>query len=167
MRDIKTREKSIGTIKTIDRASMLSHRVKQASVKAKDQAFGFRAEDERNESAYAEENTLNIAKSGAILFGDSAVKGFRKSRHIKGVIESKTKIEKVANHKGQIGTLEANDTFKEYGKEAKAVNNISTTSSDHYNKIPINTTKMPRKHIGSGIRPTNTAIKQAKMEKIY
>lgn len=62
MRDIKTREKYTGTIKTIDRASMLSHRMKQASIKAKDQARNYSQDNEHNEVSYAEENTLSIAE---------------------------------------------------------------------------------------------------------
>lgn len=160
MRDIKTREKSIGTIKTIDRASMLSHRMKQASVKAKDQAIEFRAEDERNESAYAEENTLSIAGSGAVLLKDSGVKGFRESGHIKGIVETKTKSAKKTSPNCKDGTLDAIDSKKDYGKDIRTAKESYTISNGYYGKSSINATRISRKHIKSGIKPTNSTIKQ-------
>ena len=172
MKDIKTREKSTGTIRMIDRASMLSYRMKQATLKAKNQTAGFRAEDERNESAYAEENTLSLAGSGAVLSRDAAVKGFKEARHVKGIIESRVQSAKGTSSKGQYGTLGneavALDSIKEYENNLKTDNIPTKTvkvsypiSNDSYGKIPINTTNVPIKHIKSGTKPTNEVIKQA------
>lgn len=161
MKDIKTREKSIGTIKTIDRASMLSYRMKQASVKAKGQVAGSRAEDERNESAYAEEKTLGLAESSAVLSKDAAVKGFRETRHAKGFIGSKVQSAKLPSPKCQNGTLETGDIGKEYSEYIKAGKGAYTIRNDYYDKNPLNTTKVAEKHIKSGRETTNKAIKQA------
>ena len=171
MKDIKTREKSTGTIRTIDRASMLSYRMKQAALKAKNQTAGFRNEDERNESAYAEENTLSLAGFGAVLSRDVAVKSFREARHVKGVIGSRDQSAKETSPKGQYGTLENEavtlDPTKEYGNHLKTGNiPIKTVkvsypiSNDNYSEIPINTTNTPRKYIKGGTKHTNEVIKQ-------
>ena len=167
MKDIKTREKSTGTIRTIDRASMLSYRMKQAALKAKDQTAGFRSEDERNESAYAEEHTLSLAGSGAVVSGDVAVKSFKESRHVKGVIGSRVQSAKATDPKCNFGS----DTFdyeKEYGNHpksdnipAKTVKVSSPIGNDDYGKIPVNTTNVSEKHVKSGMKPTNEIIKQA------
>ncbi len=172
MRDIKTREKSTGTVRTIDRASMLSYRMKQASVKAKNQAAGFRTEDERNEVAYAEEDILSLTGSGAVLSRDAAVKSFKEARHIKGAIGSRAKSEKESAPKSNYDTLESyaivGDSEKEYGKyikndklPTKTVKVSYPISNDNYGKTPINTTNVPGKHIKSEIKSTNEVIKQA------
>ena len=172
MKDIKTREKSIGTIRMIDRASMLSYSMKQATLKVKDQTAGFRAEDERNGSAYAEENTLSLAGSGAVLSKDAAVKSFKEAGHVKSVIGSRAQSAKATDSKCNFGTLKSDavtiDSEKEYinylktgSIPAKTVKVSSTISNDNYSIIPINTTKVPGKHIKSGTKPTNEAIKQA------
>ena len=171
MKDIKTREKSIGTIRTIDRASMLSYRMKQATLKVKDQTAGFRAEDERNESAYAEENTLSLTGSGAILSKDAAVKSFKEAGHVKSVIGSRAQSAKATDPKCNFGTLKSDavtfDTEKEYinylktsSIPAKTVKVSPTISNDNYSKIPINATNVSGKHIKSGMKPTNEVIKQ-------
>lgn len=167
MKDIKTREKSIGTIRTIDRASMLSYRMKQAALKAKDQTAGFRAEDERNESAYAEEHTLNLAGSGAVVSGDVTVKGFKEARRVNGVIGSRVQSAKATDPKCNFGSATF-DPEKEYENHLKTDNIPTKTvkvsspiSNDSYGKIPINTTNVPIKHIKSGTKPTNEVIKQA------
>ena len=167
MKDIKTREKSIGTIRTIDRASMLSYRMKQAALKAKDQTAGFRAEDERNESAYAEESTLNLAGSGAVLSKDAAVKSFKEAKHVKGVIGSRVQSAKATDPKCNFESVTLNPE-KEYENNLKSDNIPTKTvkvsspkSNDNYGKIPINTTNVPGKHIKSGTKPTNEVIKQA------
>ena len=168
MRDIKTREKSTGTVRTIDRASMLSYRMKQASVKAKNQTTGFRAEDERNESAYAEENTMGLVGSGAVLSNDAAVESFKEAKQVKSVIGSRAQSIKGTSPKGQYDTLETIDTEKEYGKYIKNDNIPTKTvkvsypiSNDNLVNTPINTTNMPGKYIKSGTKPTNEVIKQA------
>ena len=167
MKDIKTREKSICTIRTIDRASMLSYKMKQAALKAKDQTAGFRAEDERNESAYAEEHTLNLAGSGAVVSGDVAVKSFKEARHVKSVIGLRVQSAKATDPKCNFGPATF-DYEKEYGNHlktdnipTKTVKGSSPISNDNYGKIPINTTNMLGKHIKSGMKPTNEVIKRA------
>ena len=158
---IKTRERNTGTIRTIDRASMLLYRMKQASVKAKGQVTGSRVEDERNESAYAEEKTLGLTGSSVVLSKDAAIKGFRETRHLKGVIGSKVQKAKATSLKGQNGTLENGDIGKEYGEYIKAGKGTYTIRNDYYDKNPSNTTKAVEKHIKSGRETTNQVIKQA------
>ena len=166
MKDIKTREKSIGTVRTIDRASMLSYRMKQAALKAKNQTAGFRDEDERNESAYAEENTLSLAGSGAIVSGDVAVKGFKEARHAKDAIESIAQSAKTTDPKWNFrsDTFDPEKKYRNHLKSdnipTKIVKVSSPISNDNYGKTPINTTNAPGKHIESGTKPTNEAIKQ-------
>ena len=166
MKDIKTREKSIGTVRTIDRASMLSYRMKQAALKAKNQTAGLRDEDERNESAYAEENTLSLAGSGAIVSGDVAVKGFKEARHAKDAIESRAQSAKTTDPKWNFrsDTFDPEKKYRNHLKSdnipTKIVKVSSPISNDNYGKNPINTTNAPGKHIKSGTKPTNEAIKQ-------
>ena len=155
MKDIKTRKKSIGTIRMIDRASMLSYRMKQAALKAKDQTAGFRSEDERNESAYAEEHTLSLAGSGAVVSGDVAVKSFKESWHVKGVIGSRVQSAKATDPKCNFGSATF-DPEKEYENNLKTDNIPTKTvkvsypiSNGNYNKTPINTINVPGKHIKS------------------
>ncbi len=73
MRDIKTRESRAGSVKTIDRASMLSYRMKQATIRGKEQARSFTDYGDQNETAYAEENTFAIAED-AVYAGGSITK---------------------------------------------------------------------------------------------
>lgn len=172
MKDIKTREKSTVTVRTIDRASMLSYRMKQVSVKAKNQATGFRTDDERNESGYAEENTLSLAVSGTVLSGDAAVKSFKEAKHVKGIIGTKTQSTKASDPKCNYDTTDADfivgDSEKEYGKYIKSDNILTkpvkasySKSYENYGKISINTTNAPGKHRNSGAKPTNEVKKQA------
>ena len=105
MRDIKTREKYTGTIKTIDRASMLSHRMKQASIKAKDQAKNYSQDNEHNEVSYAEENTLSIAE-GAVVTTEQIVRVGKDS-----VIKSA----KTSQNRNEIARM-ARDTYQ-FGNE--------------------------------------------------
>ena len=142
--------------------------MKQASVKAKNQTTGFRAEDERNESAYAEENTMGLVGSGAVLSNDAAVESFKEAKQVKSVIGSRAQSIKGTSPKGQYDTLETIDTEKEYGKYIKNDNIPTKTvkvsypiSNDNLVNTPINTTNMPGKYIKSGTKPTNEVIKQA------
>lgn len=73
MRDIKTRESRAGSVKTIDRASMISYRMKQATIRGKEQARTYTDYGDQNATAYAEDNTFAIAED-AVYAGGSAVK---------------------------------------------------------------------------------------------
>ena len=77
MNDIKTREKSTGTVKTIDRAALLSRSMKRTSIKAKDQISGLGSDDGSNESAYAEEKMFGMTEYGAGYGKDAAFSGFK------------------------------------------------------------------------------------------
>ena len=73
MRDIKTRESRAGSIKTIDRASMLSYRMKQATIRGKEQVRSYGDYGDQNATAYAEDNTFAIAED-AVYAGESVAK---------------------------------------------------------------------------------------------
>ena len=73
MRDIKTRESRAGSVKTIDRASMLSYRMKQATIRGKEQARNYTDHDDQNATAYAEDNTFDMAED-AVYTGESVAK---------------------------------------------------------------------------------------------
>ena len=73
MRDIKTRESRAGSVKTIDRASMLSYRMKQATIRGKEQARSYTDYGDQNATAYAEDNTFAITED-AIYAGGSVTK---------------------------------------------------------------------------------------------
>ena len=80
MRDIKTRESRAGSVKTIDRASMLSYRMKQATIRGKEQAAGSVSRDEQNETSYAEERTMYMADNSVSAAGSMAESGYRRGK---------------------------------------------------------------------------------------
>ena len=61
MRDIKTRESRAGSVRTIDRASMLSYRMKQATIRGKEQARNYTDYSDQNATAYAEDRKRPLA----------------------------------------------------------------------------------------------------------
>ena len=73
MRDIKTRESRAGSVKTIDRASMLSYRMKQATIRGKEQARNYTDYGDQNATSYAEDNSFAIAED-AVYIGESVAK---------------------------------------------------------------------------------------------
>ena len=131
MRDIKTREKYTGTIKTIDRASMLSHRMKQASIKAKDQAKNYSQDNEHNEVSYAEENTLSIAE-GAVVTTEQIVRVGRDSV-IKSAktSQNRNEIARMARDNYQFGILDTEETavFSKKNSEIIANKAINITKT--------------------------------------
>ena len=110
MRDIKTREKYTGTIKTIDRASMLSHRMKQASIKAKDQAKYYSQDNEHNEVSYAEEKTLSIVE-GSVVTAEQIVRAGKDSviKRAK-TIQSRKEVARMARDTYQFGNENTEET---------------------------------------------------------
>ena len=69
MRDIKTRESRAGSVKTIDRVSVLGDRMKQASIKSKEQIRGFDQSDDQNETSYAEEKIFSLGEDSVYAAG--------------------------------------------------------------------------------------------------
>ena len=61
MADIKTRQRSKGNIKTIDRAANLSSRVRATTVRTKEQIHVQDKPEDGNEVGYASENTISAA----------------------------------------------------------------------------------------------------------
>ena len=75
MRDIKTRESRAGSVKTIDRASMLSYRMKQATIRGKEQARSYTDYDDQNATSYAEDNSFTIAEDAVYAGGTVTKRG--------------------------------------------------------------------------------------------
>lgn len=82
MRDIKTRESRAGSVKTIDRASMLSYRMKQATIRGKEQARNYTDYGDQNATAYAEDNTLAIAEDTVYAGGSAAKRGVQGTENL-------------------------------------------------------------------------------------
>ena len=64
MANIKTRERSIGSIKTIDRASVMTQHIRQAEFKIKDNTVPDRRDSDNPEN-YAQQHVAEISKTGA------------------------------------------------------------------------------------------------------
>ena len=64
MANIKTRERSIGSIKTIDRASVMTQHIRQAEFKIKDNTVPDRRDSDNPEN-YAGQHIAEISKAGA------------------------------------------------------------------------------------------------------
>lgn len=95
MADIKTRQVNKGSIKSIDRAANLSGHVRSATVKTKDGISRSTSRDDRSESAYASDNTMQMAErtvrgSSRILVGGSR-KAYRNVSTKREMIDVKTK----------------------------------------------------------------------------
>ena len=95
MADIKTRQVNKGSIKSIDRAANLSGHVRSATVKTKDGISRSTSRDDRSESAYASDNTMQMAEktvrgSSRVLVGGSR-KAYRSVSTKREMIDVKTK----------------------------------------------------------------------------
>ena len=77
MRDIKTRESRAGSVKTIDRASMISYRMKQATIRGKELAGNYTDYGDQNATSYAEDNTFAIAEDAVYAGGSAAKRGMQ------------------------------------------------------------------------------------------
>lgn len=64
MANIKTRERSIGSIKTIDRASVMTQHIRQANLKIKDSAIPDKRDSDNPEN-YAHQHVAEISRTGA------------------------------------------------------------------------------------------------------
>ncbi len=106
MRDIKTRESRAGSVKTIDRASMLGDRMKQASIKGKEQIRGFDQNDDQNETAYAEEKTLTMAEDSVYAAGHAGEGTVEKGRELAKMASEKRKVANMATEYYQSGNIE-------------------------------------------------------------
>ena len=62
MANIKTREVNKGSIKGIDRAKNLSDRLMHAGVKTKDEIYQIESREDRNETSYATDSSMNIGR---------------------------------------------------------------------------------------------------------
>ena len=97
MKDIKTRESRAGSVKTIDRASMLSYRMKQATVRGKEQLRASTTGDDQNETSYAEEKTLSMAEKSVTAVGNAAASGFVRGREFAEKARDKRIVASMAN----------------------------------------------------------------------
>ena len=103
MKDIKTRESRAGSVKTIDRASMLSYRMKQATIRGKEQLRASTTGDDQNETSYAEEKTLSMAVGSVSAVGNAAASGFVRGRELAEKARDKRIIAGMANEYYQNG----------------------------------------------------------------
>ena len=62
MANIKTREVNKGSIKGIDRAKNLSDRLMHAGVRTKDEVYQIGSREDRNETSYATDSSMNIGR---------------------------------------------------------------------------------------------------------
>ena len=106
MRDIKTRESRVGSVKTIDRASMLGDRMKQASIKGKEQIIGFDQSDDQTETAYAEEKTLSMAEDSVYAAGHTGEGTLERGRELAKMASEKRKVANMATEYYQSGNME-------------------------------------------------------------
>ena len=97
MKDIKTRESRAGSVKTIDRASMLSYRMKQATIRGKEQLRTSTTGDDQNETSYAEEKTLSMAGNSVSAVGNAAASGFVRGRELAEKARDKRIVAGMAN----------------------------------------------------------------------
>lgn len=93
--DIKTRQVNKGSIKSIDRAANLSGHVRTAIVRTKDSIDRTTSRDDRSESAYASDNTMQMAErtvrgSGRVL-ASGGRKAYRAVSTKREMIDVKTK----------------------------------------------------------------------------
>ncbi len=106
MRDIKTRESRVGSVKTIDRASMLGDRMKQASIKGKEQIIGFDQSDDQTETAYAEEKTLSMAEDSVYAAEHTGENAVERGRELAKMASEKRKVANMATEYYQSGNME-------------------------------------------------------------
>lgn len=122
MADIKTREVNKGSVKSIDRAANLSGRVRSATVRTKDTVERATAKDDRNESAYATDNTMQMGErvvrgNGRVIAGGSR-KAYRAVSTKREMIDVKTKRRMV--HRSANRAAKNVETASKAGQEALA-----------------------------------------------
>ena len=71
MANIKTREVNKGSIKGIDRAKNLSDRLMHAGVRTKDEIYQIGSREDRNETSYATDSSMNIGRQSVRAGGRS------------------------------------------------------------------------------------------------
>ena len=127
MRDIKTRESKAGTVRTIDRASMLGDRMKQVSVKGKEQVRGFDQSDSQNETAYAEEKTFGLAEDMVSSAGSYAEYGMKRGRELAHLAIEKRKLANLATEYYQSDNIEGIKSANLASEHGEVANMASST----------------------------------------
>jgi len=115
MRDIKTRESRAGSVKTIDRASMLSYRMKQATIRGKEQAGNYTDYGDQNATAYAEDNTFAIAEDAVYAGGSVTKRGVQGTENLVRNASFESKIADNVNFAYEMGRKRAEnkaDSFR-------------------------------------------------------
>ena len=130
MRDIKTRESRAGSVKTIDRASMLSYRMKQATIRGKEQARSYTDNGDQNETAYAEENTFAIAEDAVYVGGSAAKRGAQGTENlVKNVSHERKKADNV-NLAYEMGRKRAENQAVSFRRKTGTVTDESGNASN-------------------------------------
>ena len=126
MRDIKTRESRAGSVKTIDRASILGDRMKQASIKGKNQIREADHGDDQSETVYAEEKTLTLAEDSVYAAEHTGENAVERGRELAKMASEKRKVANMATEYYQSGK-------KEYGTVANMASDITDMASPKRN----------------------------------
>ena len=129
MRDIKTRESRVGSVKTIDRASMLGDRMKQASIKGKEQIIGFDQSDDQTETAYAEEKTLCMAEDSVYAAGHTGENAVERGRELAKMASEKRKVANMATEYYQFGNTEGIKSANLASSKGKVANPASEVTN--------------------------------------
>lgn len=79
MADIKTRQVNKGTIKSLDRASSMTHRMKDVAVRAKEKTVNDRRGEESSSSSFATEKMMRAVKRGAAVAGGTTENAVRRA----------------------------------------------------------------------------------------
>ena len=95
MADIKTREINKGTIKSLDRASSMKHRIKTASIRAKSEMVQDRKSDE-NSSSFATDRIMRVEEKGTAATGKATETAVRRAYRDYG--EKKLRKKEATNH---------------------------------------------------------------------
>ena len=131
MRDIKTRETRAGSVKTIDRAALLGDKMKQATLRNKEQIGGFDHAGEQNETNYAEEKTFAIVDDSLSSVGHATVTGVTRGREFKKT-RDKRKLAHIANITYQNGKKEYGNKAVPYEKVTNSESGLTKTASISY-----------------------------------
>ena len=176
MPDIKTKDTIKGTIKTIDKAAIVSQKVKQAYVQTKDKAEHSTNTEESSPEEYAVNNAESHIKSATI----SAIYFGNKIGH-KGYTETKANIPKVkstiANAKDSFKTKRSMQSIKSR-RSNNAIKTIDTTDKSIKQSVTSSgsktikqSEKLSTKAMGKSVKTAEqtfkTPIKTSAMPKAY
>ena len=132
MRDIKTRESRAGSVKTIDRVSVLGDRMKQASIKSKEQIRGFDQSDDQNETSYAEEKIFSLGEDSVYAAGYASEGTLERGREFAKMASEKRKVANLATEYYQSGNMEGIKSANlagEHGKVANLASDVANLAS--------------------------------------